>query len=173
VKPGKRFSVAGLTFVVTVLAEIAAFIVVGHVIGYGWAFLALVALSGFGVWLLRREGVRTWRRFREVSEAGGRPGPQLTRALVGLLGAVLIAVPGFITAVLGLALFVPPVRALAGRGAIGLATRRLAPSVMGDLFGPRRVRVRTGAPTREPVMTPGGPAARPVDESTPIEGEIV
>jgi UPF0716 protein FxsA len=73
-----------------------------------------------------------------------------------------------VTGVIGLLLFVPPIRILAGHGAAGLATRRLAPNVVGDLFGPRRVRVRTGQPVHG--ASDAGAAA---DESTPIEGEIV
>jgi UPF0716 protein FxsA len=161
---GKRFSAVGLAFVLTVLAEVLAFIAVWHFIGFGWTFLLLVGVSVVGAVLVRSEGTRAWQRWRAVAAAGERPGPQLTRALVGLVGAVLVAIPGFVTGLIGLALFLPPVRAIAGRGATGLATRRLAPHLVGDLFGPRRVRVKAGAPVRD---------AGRFDGSTPIEGEIV
>ncbi len=75
-----------------------------------------------------------------------------------------MAIPGFVTGVIGLLLFLPPVRAIAGRGATGLATRRLAPQLVGEMFGPRQVKVKVGTPVR----TPG-----PADSSAPIEGEIV
>jgi UPF0716 protein FxsA len=159
---GKRFSVAGLAFVVAVLVEILAFVGVWHLIGFGLAFLLLLVVSGLGAFLLRREGTRAWRRFREVSEAGERPGPHLARAVVGLGAAILIALPGFVSGLVGLVLLVPPVRALAGRGAMGLATSRLSSATAGDLFGPRMVKVRVGTPTRD---VPGA--------QTPIEGEIV
>ena len=79
----------------------------------------LVGLSVVGAVLVRREGTRAWRAVARVAAAGERPGPQLTRALVGLVGAILVAIPGFVTGVIGLALFLPPVRAVAGRGATG------------------------------------------------------
>jgi UPF0716 protein FxsA len=159
---GKRFSAAGLVFVLVVLAEILAFVGVWHLIGFGLTFLLLLVLSGVGVWLLRREGTRAWRRFRAAADAGERPGPDLARSVVGLVAAILIAVPGFVTGLLGLLLLVPPVRVLAGRGAMALTTRRLSSSVAGDLFGPRMVKVRVGKPTRD---VPGA--------QSPIEGEIV
>jgi len=166
----RRVSLAGLAFVVSLLAEIAAFVVVGKLIGFGWAFLALLVVSAVGMWLVGHEGPRAWRRLREVAEAGERPGPKLTRHVVRLVGAVLVAVPGFLSALAGAALFVPPVRVLAGRLVTGFATKRLSSAVAGDLFGPRRVRVRTG-PTTHP-----GTGTRPDqrgDVSEPIEGEIV
>jgi UPF0716 protein FxsA len=146
---------------VTVIAEVVVFVLVANAIGFGWAFLALVTLSVLGMVLVRREGVRTWRRFRAVTQAGERPGPHLTRALAGLVGAALVLMPGFVTAVIGLALFIPPVRALAGRGLSAVAERQLSSSVAGQVFGPRRVRVRTGRPSAD------------AQTSGPIEGEII
>jgi len=147
------------------VAEIAVFVAVVHAVGAGWALLLLVASSILGFALLRREGVRGWRAFRSAAEDGRPPGPQVSHSLVGLLGALLLSVPGFLTAAVGLLLLVPPVRALARHGMERATARRVPSAVAGDLFGPRRVRVRPGAPVDEdvPVTTPG-PA---------IEGEIV
>jgi UPF0716 protein FxsA len=183
VRMGRRFSAAGLTFALTVLAEVLAFFGVAHLIGLGWAFLALFAMSMVGLWLLKREGPRAWRRFQAVTAAGERPGPQLTKAFLGLVAAILVALPGFLTGVIGLALLIPPVRALAGKGAIGFATKRMSSAVAGDLFGPRRVSVKVGktVPTasRQAASSQAasgraasGPAA-PRSGDEPIEGEIV
>jgi UPF0716 protein FxsA len=163
---GRRFSPAGLGFVLTVLAEVLAFIGVAALIGYGFAFLLLFGLSAIGLVLFVRETPRAWREFREVAAAGGRPGPQLTRHLAALVGAVLIALPGFVTAVAGASLFLPPIRKVAGKAVTGFATRRMSSAAAGDLFGPRRVRVKVGKVTRE---TP----SEPTSVSDPIEGEIL
>jgi UPF0716 protein FxsA len=154
-----------LGLLLVAVAEIAVFVAVVHAVGAGWALLLLVAASIAGFALLRREGVRGWRAFRSAAEAGQPPGPRVSHSLVGLLGALLLAVPGFLTAVAGLLLLVPPVRALARHGVERATSRRMPSAVAGDLFGPRRVRVRPGDPISEdvPVTTPG-PA---------IEGEIV
>ncbi|HKD96523.1 MAG TPA: FxsA family protein [Micromonosporaceae bacterium] len=138
---------------VTVIAEVVVFVLVAKDIGFGWALLALVGLSILGMVLVQREGIRTWRRFRAVTQAGGRPGPHLTHALAGLIGAALVLFPGFVTAVIGLALFIPPVRTLAGRGLSRIAERELASPVADQMFGPRKVRVQTGPPTADPKPT--------------------
>ena len=42
--------------------EIFVFVQVGEWIGYGWAIVALIAIALFGFWLVKREGLGTWRR---------------------------------------------------------------------------------------------------------------
>src|SRR4051795_2195672 len=91
---GRRFSVAGLSFVIAVLAEVFAFAGVAYLIGIGWAFLLLIAVSMSGLWLLRHEGPRAWRQIREYAQASGRPGTLLNRHLTGVIASVLIALPG-------------------------------------------------------------------------------
>jgi UPF0716 protein FxsA len=165
-----RIRWAALALVVTLAAEIAVFIVIGNLIGYGLAILGLLVLMALGAVLVRREGTRTWRRYRTVAEAGERPGPHLSRALVGLVGSALLLVPGYVTSVVGLLLFLPPVRAVAAAGVTAIAGRRLASAAMGDLFGPRQVKVRTGRPSRIRA-TAGAPDV--TSDTEPIEGEII
>jgi UPF0716 protein FxsA len=167
---GVRIRWTALALVVTLAAEVLVFIIVGKLIGFGFAVLILLALMALGAVLLRQEGLRAWRRYQSVAAAGERPGPHLSRSLIGLLGALFLLVPGFITAVLGLALFVPPIRALASRGLTVLAGRQLASAAMGDLFGPRLVKVRAGRPTR---MDAGRAGAGVTTDTETIEGEIV
>lgn len=162
------------------IAEIAVFVGAVHWVGALWAMAALAATSAAGLLLLRREGIRGWRAFREAAEAGRPPGEQVTNSLVGLLGALLLAVPGFITAIAGLLLVLPPVRALARHGVRRVTERQVSSEVAGDLFGPRKVRVHRG----DPLSTPTAPSSSaPSSSATPpsssasssaaIEGEIV
>jgi UPF0716 protein FxsA len=154
------------------VAEIAVFIAVLHAIGGGWALLLIVVSTLAGFALLRREGIRGWRAFRAAAESGRPPGAQVSDSLVGLLGALLLALPGFITAVAGLLLLTPGIRGLARRGVESFTAGRVSAVVAGDLFGPRRVRVRRGDPidvTEPPVTTVPGAAI----EGEAIEGEIV
>jgi UPF0716 protein FxsA len=162
-----RRSVALLPLVMLGLAviEIAVFVAVVHAVGAGWAVLALAGFSVAGLALLRREGIRGWRAFRAAAEAGRPPGPQVSNSLVGLLGALLLAVPGFVTGLGGLLLILPPGRIAARRGVERATERRVSSAVAGDLFGPRRVRVHRGEPTDD-VPEQRTPAA-------PIEGEVV
>ncbi|WP_405096487.1 FxsA family protein [Micromonospora sp. NBC_01412] len=170
----------GLKFVpvvalLAVLAELAVFVGVGRLVGFGSAVLLVFAASLLGLVLLRREGMRAWRGFRAAAQAGQPPGPQVTDGLVGLLGALLLAVPGLVSAVVGALLLVPPVRRLTRAGVRRAAERRVSSMVAGDLFGPRVVRVRRGAaqPTSSD-QSPAGPAEPTVvDGGRAIEGEIV
>ena len=66
------------------------------------------------------------------------------------------------------ALLVPPLRRLARGRVQAYAERRVSPSVAGDLFGPRRVRVQRGAGVGPRDGTGAGSAA-----GETIEGEIV
>jgi UPF0716 protein FxsA len=168
-----RRSVALLPLVMLGLAviEIAVFIAVVHAVGAGWALLALAAASVAGLALLRREGIRGWRAFRAATEAGRPPGAQVSNSLIGLLGALLLAVPGFVTAVAGLLLVVPPGRTLARHAMERATEKRVSSAVAGDLFGPRKVRVRRGDYVDEDVPEQRTPIA--AVEGEVVEGEIV
>ena len=160
------------------VAEIAVFVAVVHAVGAGWAVLVLAATTVLGLALLRREGIRGWRAFRSAAEAGRPPGAQVSNSLIGLLGALLLALPGLISSAMGLLLVLPPLRGLARRGVQRVTERHVPSAVAGDLFGPRRVRVRRGAATDGPVVMPDAPAPphrRPAEvvEGEVVEGEIV
>lgn len=156
------------------VAEISVFVAVVHALGALWALLIIAGSSVAGLALLRREGIRGWRAFRAAAEAGRPPGPQVSDSLIGLLGALLLAVPGFISAVAGLLLVLPPGRLLARRGVERATERRVSAAVAGDLFGPRHVRVRQSAPVDDPAPEPatfGVPGQ--IVQGEVVEGEIV
>ena len=150
--------------------ELTVFVLVGRGVGFGVALLLVFAVSVLGLALLRREGMRAWRGFRAAAASGRPPGQQVTDGLVGLAGALLLALPGLVTGAVGLLLLVPPVRRLARVGAQRATERRVSSMVAGDLFGPRRVRVYRGAPQPPPATPQHQPAGEP---GPAIEGEIV
>jgi UPF0716 protein FxsA len=158
----RRLGVVGVGAALLVLAEVVVFVLLAKAIGVGWTLLALLVASALGAWLLRREGSRAWRALRETARSGQPVGADATRGVVGLLGALLLVVPGFITAVAGLLLLIPPVRRLASGRVRSFAEGRLPSATAGDLFGPRRVRVRRSTP-------PAGD----VPDSEVVEGEII
>jgi UPF0716 protein FxsA len=166
--PRRGLALLPLGVSVLAIAEIVVFLSVAHALGGGWAVLMLAVTTIAGMVLLRREGVRGWRAFRAAAEQGRPPGPQVTNSLVGLGGALLLATPGFISSAAGLLLLVPPGRTLARRQLERYTERQVGAAVAGDLFGPRRVKVRRGDPVvvvadPEPVRTP----------AAAIEGEVV
>ena len=97
------------------VVEIAVFVVVGSKIGVLWT-IALVILSGVaGSLLLRIQGFGALNRIRAEVDAGRDPGRELAHGAMIMLAAVLLLIPGFVTDVIGLLLFVPPVRDAAWR----------------------------------------------------------
>nr|WP_239102490.1 FxsA family protein [Actinoplanes siamensis] len=161
-------------FPLLAIAEISAFLTVAHLIGGGWAFLLLAVVSLAGFSLLRREGIRGWRAFQQAAAAGRPPGAEVTNSLVGLGGALLLALPGLVTGVIGVLLLVPPGRTLARRGVERFASRRLGSAATGNLFGPRKVRVRVDDPTVVDATVVNGDApAAARQPAAAIEGEIV
>lgn len=153
------------------LLELTVFVLVGRGVGFGFAVLLVFAASLLGLVLLRREGMRAWRGFRAAVESRQPPGQQVTDGLVGLAGALLLALPGLVSGAVGLLLLVPPLRRLARAGVRRATERRVSSMVAGDLFGPRRVRVRRGAPQAAP--TPEQQPQPVVEPGRAIEGEIV
>ncbi|WP_306215545.1 FxsA family protein [Actinoplanes sp. RD1] len=152
------------------VVEITVFVGVVHALGGLAAILLLLASSIAGLALLRREGIRGWRAFRDAAQAGRPPGEQVSNSLVGLAGALLLAVPGFVSAVAGLLLVLPPGRLLARRGVARYTERRVGSAVAGDLFGPRHVRVHQADPVDDP---DGGPAAPRTPAGQIVQGDVV
>lgn len=97
------------------LAEIAAFVVVGGEIGALATVALVVATSMLGAILLRIQGFGALSRIRATMEAGGSPGRDLVHGLMIMTAGVLLLLPGFITDIIGLLLFIPPVREFAWR----------------------------------------------------------
>lgn len=94
------------------LAEIAGFVVVGRALGL-WATLGLVILTAVaGALLLRSQGLHILRQLSAESREGRLPGETLVDAAMIVVAGILLLLPGFITDIIGLALFIPFVRRL-------------------------------------------------------------
>ncbi len=119
--------------------EVFVFIEVGHAIGWLLSLILLLGASLLGVRLLRVEGRATIEQVSlAVSERRAPSRSALDHAL-GFLGALLLALPGFVTAVLGALLLLPPSRSLVRRW----ISRRYAGRVM--RFAARTGRFATGS----------------------------
>ena len=115
--------------VVVPLLELYVLIRVGQVIGALWTVVLLLLVSVLGAALLRREGPRTWRAFRSATAAGRVPAREVADGALVLFAGALLLTPGFVSDVVGLALLVPPVRAVLRRALTAYATRWLLPGV--------------------------------------------
>ena len=99
-----------LLFVVGPLVELYVLISVAGVIGWFPALALLAAMSLFGAWLVKREGLGVMRRIQESAGRGQVPTNQVVDGGLLLLAGSLCIVPGFVTGIIGLLLLVPPVR---------------------------------------------------------------
>ena len=100
------------------LIEIAVLILVGSSIGV-LATIGLIVLTGFlGMALLRVQGLAALAKIRAEMERGQAPDKSLADAAMIALAGVFLIIPGFVSDVIGILLFLPPVRALI-RSAIG------------------------------------------------------
>lgn len=92
--------------------EIAGFVIVGSKIGV-LATLGLIVLSAMlGFALLRIQGFGLLQRIRGEAAAGRMPDRELVHGTMMVLAAILLIVPGFVTSVFGLLLFIPAIRDL-------------------------------------------------------------
>lgn len=108
-----RLSLIPVAIFLWPLAEIAGFVVVGKAVGV-WATLALVILSAMlGAALLRIQGTGILRRISEETRNGGIPSRELVHGAMIVVAALLLLLPGFITDIFGLLLFIPAVRDVA------------------------------------------------------------
>ena len=97
------------------LAEIAFLVVVGQAIGVAGT-LALVLLSMVaGLVLLRWQGTATLMKIRAEAAGGRVPALPLLEGAVLAIAALLLIVPGFLSDLVGLLLFVPGIRVRLGQ----------------------------------------------------------
>jgi UPF0716 protein FxsA len=120
-----------LLFIVVPIAELYVIIQVGQAIGVLPTVAILLLDSLLGSWLLRQQGRAAWRRFSAALQAGRPPARETIDGALILMGGALLITPGFLSDLLGLALLLPPTRAVIVRvlarrflGRMTVATRR-------------------------------------------------
>ena len=114
-----------LVFVLVPIAELYVIIeLLAEAIGPVPTILLLILDSVLGTLLLRWQGRAVWRRFLDAVRTGHVPHREILDGVLVIVGGALLITPGFITDIVGLALLVPPSRALARRGLDGWLRRR-------------------------------------------------
>lgn len=124
---GRVLGILALAFIVVPIVELAVIIQVGSAIGV-LNTIGLLLLSGvLGGWLMKREGLGVVRRIQDAVAAGRVPGTELVDAFLILFGGALMLTPGFVSDIVGMALLLPPVRAVVR----GVLRRRFTARVLG------------------------------------------
>ncbi len=147
-----------LLLVVLPLTELYVIVQVGSAIGYPLTFLLLIACSLVGLWLVKREGVGTWRRAQAQLRAGEVPAGEVVDGAMLLAAGTLLLIPGFVTDALGAILLLPPVRWFPRRWARNHRVVRTTNVVSGRVIN---VRNTAGAPSD---VRPEHPAIEPPRE---------
>jgi UPF0716 protein FxsA len=104
--------ILALLFLVIPLVELYVIIQVGQSIGVLNTLGLLLLDSLVGGWLMKREGLGVMRRLQGQLEMGRVPGKEIVDAFLILFGGALMLTPGFVTDIFGMALLLPPVRAV-------------------------------------------------------------
>jgi len=151
-----------------ILLEIIVAVAVSKFIGIGWTLFALAALSLLGGWVLLREGRRAWTSLAVPATDPGattRAGADAPRTATGMAAGLLLAVPGFLTALAGGFLLLPPVRRLAGGRLDAFMARRGQGAGQGNVVVGEIVVSDVPPATRVSDMEEpgplGGPGSRP------------
>lgn len=102
-----------LVFLIIPIVELYVIIQVGSWLGAVPTLALLILLTVAGAWLVKREGLGAWRRFRNQAEQGVVPTNELLDGLLILLAGALMLAPGFVTDFFGILLLIPVTRSLA------------------------------------------------------------
>ena len=95
-------------------AEMSTFIYIGNEIGGLLTLLGVFVTAIFGIALLKRQGLSVLNRIQADLANGRTPIPSITDSISMVAGGALMLIPGYVTDAIGLLLFLPGVRTLAG-----------------------------------------------------------
>jgi UPF0716 protein FxsA len=97
------------------VAELVTFLLVAMVLGWWQASALMLATSVLGLWLLRNTGRANLARFAgSLQRQGWRAIHLESPGVAAVAGGILLAMPGFITDLLGVLLLFAPLRRWAG-----------------------------------------------------------
>lgn len=145
------------------VVELAVIVQVAEQVGVLETLALLVGISLAGAWLLKQQGLATWRSLQATTARGEMPTKEATDGALILLGGALLLTPGFVTDAFGLVLLLPPTRALVKSSFrklfAGWALRRAGRA--GTVYSATVTRVRrapgpSGSTTSAPQARPAG-----------------
>ncbi len=121
-----------ILFIAVPILELFLILQVGEAIGVLPTVALLIADSILGGVLMRSQGRAVWRRFNAAVAEGRVPGREVIDGTLVIFGGALLLTPGFFTDAAGLALLLPPTRAVVRR----LLVRRFQSGVVAGMAAP-------------------------------------
>ena len=129
-----------LAFIVLPIAELWVIIEIGGAIGVLPTLALLIVDSIVGAMLARSQSRVAWERFNLALAEGRIPAKEIFNGAMIILGGALLLTPGFITDIFGIALLIPPTRAMIRTFLTRLLGRRGAVAFRVASFGNDRFR---------------------------------
>jgi UPF0716 protein FxsA len=114
-----------LLFTVVPLVELSILVWIGGETKWWVPVLMVIGTGVAGAALARWQGWQVLQRIREDARAGRMPADALIDGFLILLAGVLLVTPGVLSDVLGIALLIPPLRALVKRGVAAWIKRNI------------------------------------------------
>ncbi len=139
------------------VAELAILNWLAGYIGWLWVICLLAVQFAFGVIIARRAGANAFRGLGQAMQRGSLPDGDVGNAALTSLGGVLLAVPGLISDVFALLLFIP-------------LTRNVIRGITGITVG-RRIQAAGFSTTQ--TSAPDGTTVTRLHEGIVIEGEVI
>jgi UPF0716 protein FxsA len=140
-----------LLFVIMPIVELYTIIRMSSYIGFFNTLAVMFVVAVVGSWLVKREGLRVWRRFNESVAAGKVPTRDIVDGVLILGAGALLLTPGFFSDIFGLLMLFPPSRA-AFRGMLMKRSRRniivirRSSTIQGDIIDTDATDVRGDLP---------------------------
>lgn len=155
-----------LALVVMPIVELTVIVQVAEEVGVLETLALLIAISIAGAWLLKQQGLQTWRSLQATTARGEVPTKEATDGALILFGGALLLTPGFVTDVFGILLLLPPTRAVVKSSFrkmfAGWAVRRAGPA--GKVYTATVTGVRRGPREQPDVKTSGSAGRLPAED---------
>jgi UPF0716 protein FxsA len=114
-----------LLFVIVPVIELYTIIKMSGYIGFLNTLAVMFLVAVIGSWLVKREGLRVWRRFNESVAAGRIPTQDIVDGVLILGAGALLLTPGFFSDIFGLLMLFPPTRAMFRRVVLRRSQRNI------------------------------------------------
>jgi UPF0716 protein FxsA len=90
--------------------ELYLLIEIGSVFGFFPTVFMIIFTAVLGVYLFRRQGFSTIKRFQETVNAGQVPAYEMIEGVILLIGGIFLIAPGFFTDLIGFIFLIPQLR---------------------------------------------------------------